>query len=204
MKPIGVLGLQGGFAAHFRALDEIGAEARLVRRPEELEEVSSLVLPGGESTTLLKLASAAGLLEPLKAFHAAGYPLFGTCAGMILLARKVSSPAQPSLALIDIDVERNAYGRQIESFETVDGEPETSLLNGRGRGSIVALEMVFIRAPRIRSCGPGVTSLARYMGEPVLVREGNVLAATFHPEMSRDRRVHAYFRGMLKEAPAAL
>lgn len=195
MQPVGILSLQGDFDAHRRAVEEVGMPARLIRRPRDLEGVSGLIIPGGESTTLLKLARDFGLLEGIKKLHDEGVPIFGTCAGAILLARRVIAPEQPSLGLIDVAIERNAWGRQRESFETT-----VAIGDGGWDGdTTLPMDLVFIRAPRIRSCGPGVEVLITYDGEPVLVRQGTVIASTFHPEMSRDRRVHAMF---CKEAAA--
>ncbi len=182
-KPrIGVLAIQGDYAAHAAALAESGAEPSEVRKPEELAEIDGLILPGGESTTMLKFLDRCGLFEPLRQFCAAK-PVFGTCAGAILLAREVRHPAQRSLGVLDAVVERNAYGRQIDSAILT---AETSLPGG-------PLEMVFIRAPRIAETGPEVEILARRESFPTLVRQGSVLAATFHPELSHDRRVHRLF-----------
>jgi pyridoxal 5'-phosphate synthase pdxT subunit len=185
---IGVLAIQGDFAAHARALEEAGAQAVEVRKPSQLEGLDGLILPGGESTTFLKFLERDGLLESLQRFLAEK-PAFGTCAGCILLARHVSHPAQQSLALMDIAVERNAYGRQIDSaIQTED----TKLPGG-------PLEMVYIRAPRIAAAGEGVEVLAERDGFPVLVRQGRLLAATFHPELSSDRRVHQLFVNMVRD-----
>ena len=189
---IGVLALQGDFSLHAAALARCGAEAVEVRKPEQLADLDGLIMPGGESTTLLKLMDAWGFVPALQKFHRAGRPIFGTCAGLILLARAVESPKQFSLGFIDVDVERNAYGRQRESFEA-EGR---ATLGGRE----AALEMVFIRAPRIRRTGPGVETLAHHGGEPVMVREGPVLVATFHPELTDDPTVHAYFCQMVEAA----
>jgi 5'-phosphate synthase pdxT subunit len=186
---IGVLALQGDFDAHAAALREAGAEPVLVRTPAGLEGLDGLVLPGGESTTFLKFLERGGFLDSLRRF-AGTRPTFGTCAGAILLARQVEHPPQPSLGVLDAAVERNAYGRQIDSA-ILSGE---TLLPGG------ALEMVYIRAPRIRSVGRGVEVLAEREGFPVLVRQGEILAATFHPELSADRRVHRYFVGMVRAA----
>jgi 5'-phosphate synthase pdxT subunit len=180
---IGVLAVQGDFAAHKRMLARIGVQSVEVRTPADLQSIAGLIMPGGESTTMLKFLIEEALAEPIKDFARAGTPIFGTCAGAILLAHEVTGPAQPSLRLIDITVERNAYGRQVDSFV---GEAETELAGG-------SLEAVFIRAPRIRRLGPGVETLARVDGEPVLVREGNIIAATFHPELGGDQRVHRLF-----------
>jgi 5'-phosphate synthase pdxT subunit len=187
VKPVGVLALQGDFLAHRAALAQAGAPSVEVRRPGELETISGLIIPGGESTTLVKLIRDMEMEGPLRAFGRRGSPVLGTCAGAILLAARVLEREQLSLGLIDIDVQRNAYGRQRESFETARGvleDPEDP--QGPGR----AIEMVFIRAPRICRVGPEVAVLARHQGEPVLVRQGNVLAGTFHPEMGEDRALH--------------
>jgi 5'-phosphate synthase pdxT subunit len=184
---IGVLAIQGDFAAHAQALIEAGADAVEVRTPAQLEGLDGLILPGGESTTFLKFLERDGLLESLQRF-VEQKPAFGTCAGCILLARNVSQPAQPSLAVMDISVERNAYGRQIDSAIQTG---ETKLPGG-------PLEMVYIRAPRIASVGPGVEVMAERDGFPVLVRQGKLLAATFHPELSSDRRVHQFFVDMVR------
>lgn len=188
---IGVLALQGDFAAHFAALSEAGTSPVLVRRPEQLADVNGLVIPGGESTTFLKFLERDGFLEALREFVVAK-PTFGTCAGCILLAKEVLSPAQAGLGALDATVERNAYGRQINS---VIENAETALPGG-------PLEMVYIRAPRIVKTGPGVKVLARRDGFAVLVEQGHILAATFHPELSADRRVHAHFLKMARDHAA--
>lgn len=181
---IGVLALQGDFALHAAALRRAAVEPVEVRKPGALDDVDGLILPGGESTTLLHLMDAWDFGPGIMAFHASGRPLFGTCAGLIVLAREVERPRQPSLGLIDVTVERNSYGRQRESFEA-----ETpGILDGGD-----PLRMVFIRAPRIRRVGPGVEVLARHAGDPVLARQGSVLVATFHPELTDDLAVHRYF-----------
>lgn len=187
---IGVLALQGDFDAHRRRIEELGAEVVLVRKPEQLDEVEGLVIPGGESTTFLKLLGDEGF-QRLKNF-VLSKPTFGTCAGCIMLANQVENPKQVGLGAMDITVRRNAYGRQIDSFiESVPVSPE--LEQGKG-----ALEMVFIRAPRIEKIGPGVEVLARHGDDPVLVRQGQKLAATFHPELSDDPRVHTYFLKLMR------
>jgi 5'-phosphate synthase pdxT subunit len=186
---IGVLAIQGDFAAHAQALEEAGASAVEVRKPGQLDGLDGLILPGGESTTFLKFLERDGFLQSLQSF-VAQKPAFGTCAGCILLARNVSHPAQESLAVMDISVERNAYGRQIDSAIRTG---ETKLPGG-------PLEMVYIRAPRIASVGPEVEVMAERDGYPVLVRQGRLLAATFHPELSSDRRVHQLFVDMVREA----
>jgi len=182
---IGVLAIQGDFDAHRRRLEELGAEVVLVRKPEQLGEIDGLVIPGGESTTFLKVLGEKGL-EKLKNFVLAK-PTFGTCAGCIMLANEIENPPQKGLGAMDITVRRNAYGRQIDSFIT----PSTAVAAVEaGAGP---LETVFIRAPKIAKVGPGVEVLARQGDDPVLVRQGKTLAATFHPELSDDSRVHAYF-----------
>lgn len=179
---IGVLAIQGDYAAHAEALAEAGAEPVEVRKPSQLAGLDGLVLPGGESTTMLKFLGRHHFFEVLQEFCRTK-PVFATCAGAILLAREVLNPSQRSLGVLDAAVERNAYGRQIDSAIVTE---ETSLSGG-------PLEMVFIRAPRIVSTGKGVEVLAEREGFPVLVRQGRVMAATFHPELSRDRRVHRLF-----------
>jgi pyridoxal 5'-phosphate synthase pdxT subunit len=192
---IGVLALQGDFALHIRALQRCGADAVEIRKPEQLAAVDGLVIPGGESTTLLKLMEEWGFVPALDKFASAGKPIFGTCAGAILLARDVESPRQLSLGLIDIGVERNAYGRQRESFE---GQGTATL-----DGAEVPIDMMFIRAPRIRRVGEDVESLAQRDGETVMARQGSVLVATFHPELTDDPAVHRYFCDMVRRAAAA-
>jgi 5'-phosphate synthase pdxT subunit len=189
---IGVLALQGDFAMHRKALDRIGVDSVEVRMPRDLDQVAGLIMPGGESTTLLKLMDAWDFVPALEKFRAAGKPIFGTCAGMILLAREVQSPAQASLGFIDLTVERNAYGRQKESFEA-EGSGDL----GQGPRPI---KMVFIRAPRIRRMGPDVTPLAEHRGECVMARQGTVVVGAFHPELTDDPAVHQYFAGMVRAA----
>jgi 5'-phosphate synthase pdxT subunit len=174
---VGVLALQGDFAAHERALALAGAAARPVRVPADLAGLRGLVLPGGESTALLRLMAPVGMEEALRSFHRAGGVLFGTCAGLILLASKVTGPEQPSLGLLDAVVERNGYGRQIDSFV---GTGRIGLPGDEERD----LEMVFIRAPRLLALGPGVRVTGTHSGEPVLLEQDRIIAATFHPEMS--------------------
>jgi len=188
MKKVGVLSLQGDFAAHGAALARAGAEPVYVRQPEQFRDIDGLVIPGGESTTMLKLLHQDGLMDALAEFGR-HKPVFGTCAGAILMATEVSNPAQESLALMDIAVERNAYGRQIDSRVTVlEPEPEFQKRTAPGK-----LEAVFIRAPVIRRVNGGGHVLARYRGDPVLVEQGRHLVATFHPELTADSRVHALF-----------
>lgn len=189
---IGVLAIQGDYAAHAEALRDAGAEPVEVRNPDELDGIDGLILPGGESTTVLKFLERRNFFESLKDF-AGRRPVFGTCAGCILLAKEVRHPGQRSLGALDAVVERNAYGRQIDSSiltapTSLPGDP---------------LEMVFIRAPRIVQIGPGVEVLATRDGYPVLVRQGKLMAATFHPELSSDRRVHRLFVGSVREQKLA-
>jgi pyridoxal 5'-phosphate synthase pdxT subunit len=188
VKKAGVLALQGDFAAHGAALARAGAEPVYVRHAAQLEGLDGLVIPGGESTTMLKLLNYENMLEPLRAFGRSK-PIFGTCAGAILLATEVSNPTQESLGLMDITVERNAYGRQIDSRVTTI-EPTREFAEKTGGGS---LEAVFIRAPIIRKVGGDARVLAEYAGDPVLVEQGRHLVATFHPELTADARVHEYF-----------
>lgn len=176
----GVLALQGDFGAHQRALERAGAESILVKDRDALNSADALIIPGGESTTMLKLLRETGLFTPVREF-AQKKPVFGTCAGAILMANEVANPQQDSLKLFDMAVERNAYGRQLDSriarIEMENGD----------------LEAVFIRAPIIRRVGEGVRVLASYNGDPVLVEEGRHLAATFHPELTEDSRIHRLF-----------
>ena len=179
---IGVLALQGAYEAHARALTQLGAEPRLVRTPDQLSGLDGLIIPGGESTTMLRFLDRSGFFDVLQEFVKTT-PTFGTCAGAILLATDVQNPPQRSLGALAMTVERNAYGRQIDSTIL---EGETTLPGG-------PLEMVFIRAPRIRSTGPDLETLASRDGFPTLVRSGQLMAATFHPELSSDTRVHQLF-----------
>ena len=185
---IGVLAVQGDVREHAAALARLGADPVEVRRPEELAAVDGLVLPGGESTAIGRLVRLAGLERPLRDF---GGPMLGTCAGLILLAREAADgvPGQPLLGLLDVAVRRNGYGRQVASFEA-DLELE---------GDAEPLRGVFIRAPRITGRGPGVEVLAELDGDPVLVREGRILAASFHPELTGDGRVHERFLDLVRE-----
>jgi pyridoxal 5'-phosphate synthase pdxT subunit len=188
MKRVGVLALQGDFEAHAKAVERAGAEAVEVRTAADLDAVDGLIIPGGESTTMLKLLNAENLMEPLRQFGLRKH-IFGTCAGAILIANEVSSPAQESLCLMDIGVERNAYGRQIDS-RIASVKPEAEFASRTAPGDI---EAVFIRAPIIRRVGNRARVLIRYRGDPVLVEQGPHMVATFHPELSSDSRVHALF-----------
>lgn len=189
---IGVLALQGDFDAHRRRLEELGAEVVLVKKPEQLDEIDGLIIPGGESGTFLKLLGAAGF-EKLKEFVRLK-PTFGTCAGAILLASEVENPKQQGLGAIDMRIRRNAYGRQIDS--SIREGKLLSDLDGSGS----PLEMVFIRAPKIERVGKGVEIIATEGSDPVAVRQGRAMAATFHPELSDDTRVHRAFLNMTREA----
>ena len=183
---IGVLALQGGFAPHRDVLRRLGADVAEVRRVAQLDALDGLVIPGGESTTLLNLMGDEPWFEALRAFHTRGGRMLGTCAGGILLSREARGPTQPSLGLLDVAVERNAYGRQVDSFEATVDCPAAG-------GPVRA---VFIRAPRFLALGPGVETIARFDGEPVMVRQANVLAMTFHPELVADDRIHRLFLEM--------
>jgi len=189
---VGVLALQGAVAEHIRGLEAVGAEAVAVKRVEQLEQLDGLVIPGGESTTIGKLMRKYGFIEAISQFHSEGKPLFGTCAGLIVLAERIDGQDDAHLKLMDMTVARNAFGRQRESFETslpVKGidEPITA---------------VFIRAPLIKSVGKDVDVLSEYNGEIVTARQGSLLACSFHPELTEDVRLHAYFVDMVKEAKA--
>lgn len=188
MPLIGVLAIQGDFDAHRRRLEELGAQTRLVRKPEELDGLDGIVIPGGESSTMLKFLAHGSFFEKLREFVRLK-PAFGTCAGAILLAQSVENPPQLSLAALDIGVQRNAYGRQLDSHIA-------EYVNGNGK----PLEMVFIRAPKISRVGKDVEVLAKSGSEPVWVRQGKTMAATFHPELSEDNRVHRAFLELVENA----
>jgi len=184
---VGILALQGDFREHLQVVERLGAEGVEVREPQDLKGVDRLIIPGGESTTISLLLRESGLSEEIRRLGRAGLPLFGTCAGLILLAREVfdgdkGEERVDPLGLIDIAVRRNAYGRQIESFE------EELEVSGLGK-----VQAVFIRAPKIISAGPNVQLLAYQEGTPVLAREGKVLVSSFHPELTEDLRLHRYF-----------
>ena len=196
MTRIGVLALQGDFEAHARAYTALDVDTVEVRRVAQLQDIDGLVLPGGESTTLLKLMEDEPWFDALREFHDEGKAFFATCAGAILLAEKVENPAQDSLGLLHVTVRRNGYGRQLSSsVQTVEAEPELQI----GPEAGTPLEAVLIRAPVILRAAPQVRVLARLHGQAVLVREGSVLAGTFHPELTSDSRVHRYFCGMIPE-----
>jgi len=189
---IGVLALQGAFAAHVDRLQSIGVDARVVRLSADLEELDGLVLPGGESTTMSNLLRTYDLVEPLRRFVSSGRPVLGTCAGMILLAERILDGRSDQIAFAScgIVVRRNGYGRQVDSFETAID------VTGLDR----PFPAIFIRAPRIEQTSDDVEVLARHDGDPVLVREGNVLAASFHPELTNDDRIHRIFADMVRDA----
>lgn len=184
---IGVLAIQGDYQAHKARLEQLGAEVTLVRKPEQLDTIDAIVIPGGESSTFLNFLAEHGFLEKLRDFVRTK-PAFGTCAGAILLAKEVENPPQPSLGVLDIRVRRNAYGRQLES----------SIREAKTQLGERPLEMVFIRAPKIVGAGKSVEILATESGDPVLVRQGKIMAATFHPELSADTRVHQEFLKLVK------
>jgi len=179
---IGVLAIQGDFDAHKARLEQLGAAVTLIRKPEQLDAIDAIVIPGGESTTFLNFLTERGFLEKLREFVQTK-PALGTCAGAILLAKEVENPPQVSLGALDIRIRRNAYGRQIDS----------SIREARTTLGEKPLEMVFIRAPQIVKTGKEVEVLATEGGDPVLVRQGKIMAATFHPELSQDTRVHQEF-----------
>jgi pyridoxal 5'-phosphate synthase pdxT subunit len=187
-KRVGVLSLQGDFEAHGRALERSGARPVYVRTAAQLKEIDGLVMPGGESTTMLKLLKMENMMDPLAEF-AGSKPVLATCAGVILLAKEVSHPQQESLGVLDVAVQRNGYGRQIDSrIVELDPTPEFQQRVGAGK-----LEAVFIRAPIIERVGNSAKVLASYLHHPVLVEQGHHLAATFHPELTADFRIHSLF-----------
>lgn len=193
MKTVGVLALQGDVVEHVDALVRAGANVREVRTPQDLAQVDALVVPGGESTTVIRLLDRFGLTQPIKARVREGMPFWGTCMGLIVAAHDVAELAQPTLQLLDVTVRRNAFGRQNESAEIPLSIPA---LGAR------PFPAVFIRAPWIERAGPGVETLATRDGRGVMVRQRNVLGTSFHPELTGDDRVHAYFLDMLERAPA--
>jgi 5'-phosphate synthase pdxT subunit len=186
---IGILAIQGDYEAHAKMLDRIGVAHGYVRTSDDLNGLDGIILPGGESTTHLKVLTEEGLFEPLRKFGADGGPVYGTCAGAILLAREVHGPPQASLGLLDASVLRNGYGRQLASDVHV---VQTKLREQR-------IEMVFIRAPIFETVGPKVEVLAEFGGHPILVRQGNILASTFHPELTEDTTIHEYFARMAND-----
>lgn len=194
MTKIGVLGLQGAVREHVRSIEENGAGAVVVKWPEQLDELDGLILPGGESTTMRRLIDRYGFMEPLRAFGESGRPMFGTCAGLILLAGEVAGHEEPHLGLMNITVERNSFGRQKESFEA----------NLVIKDVAENYNAVFIRAPHIVSVGEGTDVLAEWDGRVVAARDGQYLGCSFHPELTDDHRITAYFIGMAEQAKASL
>lgn len=184
---IGVLGLQGDFREHLSVLKRLEVEARDVRTTEDLKSVNALIIPGGESTTIARLMGESGLDQAIQEGHRKGMPLYGTCAGMILLAKEIVEGKPRGLSLIDITVSRNAYGRQVDSFEA-----DLQIKN------MGAFHAVFIRAPKITRCGSRVEVLSSHEGAPVLARQGHVLVSSFHPELTDDTRIHEYFLSMVE------
>ncbi|RYI25008.1 pyridoxal 5'-phosphate synthase glutaminase subunit PdxT [Bacillus infantis] len=194
MVKVGVLGLQGAVREHVRSIEACGAEAVVIKRREQLAEVDGLIIPGGESTTMRRLIDKYDFMEELRSFSQSGKPMFGTCAGLILLAKTVSGNAEPHIGVMDVEVERNSFGRQRESFEApldIAGVAED-------------FEAVFIRAPHILQAGENVEVLAKHDGRIVAAREGQFLGCSFHPELTEDHRLTAYFVEMVKEAQANL
>ncbi|MDQ0903029.1 pyridoxal 5'-phosphate synthase glutaminase subunit PdxT [Paenibacillus sp. TAF58] len=192
MTKIGVLALQGAVAEHIRGIEKAGAEGVVVKRTEQLADLDGIILPGGESTTIGKLMRTYGFIDALQEFSAAGKPIFGTCAGLIVIAKEITGQPEAHLELMDITVARNAFGRQRESFETdlpIKGIDEN-------------VRAVFIRAPLIEKVGPGVDVLATYDGQIVAAQQGHLLAASFHPELTDDFRLHSYFLDMVKQRQA--
>ncbi len=187
---IGVLGLQGDFREHVEMLSLMGVETLVVKLPEDLDLVDGLIIPGGESTTMGRVMENMRIREPLVKKIEQGLPVYGTCAGMILLSRKVVDHVQPLLGVLDIEIERNAYGRQVESFEVDLSIPAVGEKPFRA---------VFIRAPKVVKHGARVEVLAEYNKDPILVREGNILASSFHPELTQDTRIHEYFLRMVEK-----
>lgn len=187
---IGVLALQGAFREHCKLLKDCGVEGREIRKPEHLEGIEGLIIPGGESTTIGKLMVDFGLMEPVRKMALEGLPIFGTCAGLVLMAKEIQGSNQPRLGLMDIEVVRNGFGRQIESFEA---DLEISAVG------IVSFRGVFIRAPYISRVSPNIGILATFEDKIVFARQGNFLACAFHPELTDDTRVHKYFLDIVKQ-----
>jgi 5'-phosphate synthase pdxT subunit len=196
---VGILALQGAFREHKEALERLGVQAAEVRQPEDLCECDGLVMPGGETTTQRKLAKAYGLWDPLAELGRQGLPILATCAGLILLAKRIDGKQGSSLELLDLDVNRNAYGRQVFSFETLLSVPR---LAGNAN-SPDPFRAIFIRAPRIVRVGESVTVLSSHNGEPVAVEQGNLLGLSFHPELTSDDRFHSYFLGSVQRYRAS-
>ncbi|MFJ8264303.1 pyridoxal 5'-phosphate synthase glutaminase subunit PdxT [Rummeliibacillus sp. NPDC094406] len=190
MTTIGVLALQGAVREHIRAIESVGAKAVAIKHKEELEDLDGLVLPGGESTTMRKLIDRYNMMPTLRLFATSGKPMFGTCAGLILLANNLVDNKEPHIGVMDVEVERNSFGRQVDSFEV--------LLNLKGIGA--EFPAVFIRAPHIVNVGEGVDVLGKYEGRIVLARDGQFLGCSFHPELTEDTRIMEYFVNMVKES----
>ncbi|TVY09264.1 pyridoxal 5'-phosphate synthase glutaminase subunit PdxT [Paenibacillus cremeus] len=187
---IGVLALQGAVAEHIKLIEQAGGEGVIIKRTEQLQDIDGIIIPGGESTTIGKLMRTYGFINALREFSQQGKPLFGTCAGLIVLAKEISGQDDAHLGLMDIRVARNAFGRQRESFET----------NLDVKGIDTDVRAVFIRAPLIEEVGEGVDVLSTYNGQIVAARQGHLLAASFHPELTDDERMHAYFLDMVRES----
>lgn len=194
MKQIGVLALQGAVREHVKSIEACGAEAVPVKWAKDLEGLDALILPGGESTTMRRLIDRYGLMEPLREFAKTGKPMFGTCAGLILLAREVAGYAEPHLGVMDVVVERNSFGRQVDSFEA----------DLAVKGLDAPFNAVFIRAPHIVSAGPSAEVLCAHGGKIVMARSGSFLGCSFHPELTEDHRITEYFIGMIPNADEAL
>lgn len=190
MVKVGILGLQGAVREHVRSIEECGAEAIVIKRKEQLDEVDGLILPGGESTTMRRLIDRYNFMDSLKQFAQAGKPMFGTCAGLILLAKTINGYEEPHIGIMDVIVERNSFGRQRESFE-VDLDIA---------GVAEDFQAVFIRAPHIVQAGENVEILAKHNERIVVAREDNILGCSFHPELTDDHRITSYFIHMIKEA----
>ena len=193
MPTVGVLALQGDFDKHAHMIELLGARTFFIREPADINHIDAMIIPGGESTTIGKLMAAFGLLHPIRERVLSGMPVFGTCAGLILLASETREKHQHRLGVLDIAVARNAYGRQVDSFETKIEVPAI------GENPFLG---VFIRAPIVTQIKNGVKSLAQFENRPVLVQKDNILAASFHPELTEDTRIHSYFLRLLSEAKA--
>jgi len=187
---IGVLALQGAVAEHMRSIQAAGGEPIAIKQPEQLEELGGLIIPGGESTTIGKLMRKYGFMDAIRSFSEAGKPIFGTCAGLIVLADRIEGQGEAHLQLMDMTVARNAFGRQRESFET-----DLDVI-----GIDEPIRAVFIRAPLIKEVGEGVEVLSTYQNEIVTARQGHLLVSSYHPELTDDYRLHAYFLDMVREA----
>lgn len=185
---IGVSGIQGDFREHKWMIEKLGYQTHIVRTPEDLEKIDALIIPGGESTTMIRIMKRVGLFDVLKQKITNGFPVYGTCAGLIVLAKEIENYSQESLGVIDIKVMRNAYGRQVDSFD--------DLIQIKGFDK--PFKAIFIRAPRVDEWGPEVEVLATYNNHPVMLRQENVLVTSFHPELTNDTRVHEYFLNLVK------